>query len=54
MTEATTEVRKMDPALRFDLINLLNINEGWKTLMTKVTVDCNPNNNLKYTYDHVK
>lgn len=56
MTEATTEVRKMDIALRNDLINLLDNNEGWKTLMTKVTddLDCDPTKNLKYTYDHVK
>lgn len=50
----TTEVRKMDTSLKNELVNLLNINDGWKSLMAAVTVDCDPNKSLKYTNDHFK
>ncbi|XP_022170967.1 interleukin-1 receptor-associated kinase 4-like [Myzus persicae] len=54
MTLETTEVRKMDAALKFELVNLLDINDGWKSLMASVTVDCDPNKSPKYTFDHLK
>jgi len=54
MTEETTEVRKMDAALKFELVNLLDINDGWKSLMTAITVDCDATKSRKYTADHVK
>lgn len=54
MTEETTEVRKMDAAIKFELVNLLDVNDGWKTLMTSVTVDCDPTKCRKYTFDNVK
>jgi len=50
----TTEVRNMDATLKFQLVNLLDINDGWKTLMANVIVDCDPNKSLKYTVDHIK
>lgn len=48
------EIRKMDAAVRYELISLLDINEGWKQLMSIVTVDCNPSSDLKYTIDHIQ
>lgn len=54
MSEKTTEVRKMDAALKFELINLLDINDGWKSLMSAVTIDCDPNKSPKYTFEHIK
>ncbi|CAI6366278.1 unnamed protein product [Macrosiphum euphorbiae] len=50
----TTEIRKMDASLKNELVNLLNINDGWKSLMAVVTVDCDPKKSLKYTNDHLK
>jgi len=50
----TTEVRKMDATLKFELVNLLDINDGWKSLMAAVTVDCDPKKSPKYTVDHLK
>lgn len=54
MTNETTEIRKMDATMKFELINLLDVNDGWKLLMTAATVDCDPNKSRKYTFDHVK
>lgn len=54
MTEETTELRKMDAAIKFELVNLLDINDSWKSLMIAATVDCDPTKSRKYTYDHVK
>lgn len=54
MSNETTELRKMDAALKFELINLLDINNGWKSLMTIVTIDCDPTKSYKYNFDHVK
>lgn len=54
MADETTEVRKMDAAMKFELINLLDVNDGWKSLMTAVTIDCDPDKGRKYTFDHVK
>jgi len=50
----TTEVRKMDATLKFELVNLLDINDSWKSLMAAVTVDCDPTKGRKYTFDHLK
>lgn len=50
----TTEVRKMDATLKFELVNLLDINDSWKSLMAAVTVDCDPTKSRKYTFDHLK
>lgn len=50
----TIELRNMDAILKFQLINLLDINDGWKKVMANVTVDCDPNKSLKYTVDHIK
>ncbi|XP_025204662.1 interleukin-1 receptor-associated kinase 4-like isoform X2 [Melanaphis sacchari] len=50
----TTEVRKMDATLKFELVNLLDINDGWKLLMAAVTIDCDPTKSRKYTFDHLK
>jgi len=54
MTEETTEIRKMDAALKFELVNLLDINDGWKSLMTAITIDADPAKGPKYTADHIK
>lgn len=54
MAEETTEIRKMNWALKRELVHLLNINDGWKLLMSTVTVDCDPTKNKKYTVDHMK
>jgi len=54
MTLEITEVRKMDATLKFELVNLLDINDGWKSLMAAVTVDCDPKKSPKYTFDHLK
>lgn len=50
----TTEIRKMDATLKFELVNLLDINDSWKSLMAAVTVDCDPTKSRKYTFDHLK
>lgn len=54
MTDETTEVRKMDATLKFELVNLLDINDGWKSLMTAISIDSDPAKGRKYTADHVK
>lgn len=54
MDNETTEIRNMNLALKAELINLLEINDGWKLLMSTVTVDCDPIKSRKYTVDHVK
>lgn len=52
--EETTEIRKMDAALKFELVNLLDIGDGWKSIMTRATVDCDLTKIRKYTIEHVK
>lgn len=52
--EETTEIRKMDAASKYELVNLLDINDGWKQLMTIATIDCDPAKGRKYTFDHIK
>lgn len=51
--EETTEIRKMDAALKFELINLLDIDDSWKSIMTRATVDCDLTKARKYTVEHV-
>lgn len=52
--DETTEIRKMDATLKFELVNLLDVNDGWKSLMTSVNIDCDHTKGRKYTFDHVK
>lgn len=52
--EETTEIRKMDVALKFELINLLDIDDGWKSIMTRATVDCDLSKSKKYTVEDIK
>lgn len=54
MAEETTEIRKMNLALKTELVHLLDMNDGWKLLMSTVTIDCDPTKSKKYTVDHVK
>lgn len=54
MNDNDIEIRKLLPGSIFGVSKILEIGEAWKQLLAVIPVECDENNPLKYTGEHMK